>query len=92
MWKVCIKKRVLKNIEKMPVNIQKKLNLLIVVLENHGPCGPKAWLNYGKLKSQKEAYHCHISSDHQWIACWRQVEGEVYIEVYYAGSHQSAPY
>jgi hypothetical protein len=51
-----------------------------------------AWRNYGKLKGEANTYHCHLTADHQWVACWRSEEKLLIIEIFYAGSHQDAPY
>jgi hypothetical protein len=40
--------------------------------------------------SAQDEYHCHLA--HKWVACWRIREGEIEIEVYYAGSRENAPY
>jgi hypothetical protein len=91
MWTVVLPKRVIKSVEKMPAAVQVSFNLLIQVLKIHGPTGPYQWMNYGKLKG-KEAYHCHLTKNHKWVACWCIEKGALQIEVYYVGSHQGAPY
>ena len=48
----------------------------------------EAWPNFNKLSLDE--YHCHLA--HKWVACWRIREGEIEIEVYYAGSRENAPY
>jgi hypothetical protein len=35
-------------------------------------------------------HHCHPSR--KWVACWRHENDTIEIEVYYAGSRESAPY
>lgn len=61
-------------------------------LVQHGPTGPRAWRNYGKLKGRTEKFHCHLTSNHQWIAVWRAEQSVLTIEILYVGSHQGAPY
>jgi mRNA-degrading endonuclease RelE of RelBE toxin-antitoxin system len=87
MFTVLIKKKVVRDAEKMPAPIQRKLAALIEALEERGPILP-GWPNYGKL--EKNVYHCHLS--HKWVACWYCEDNSVIIEVYYAGSRENAPY
>lgn len=76
----------------MPAKAQSSFAKLLEVLRLAGPTGPKNWKNYGKLKGRAAQYHCHLTNDHQWVACWQKEGNTVYIDVYYAGSHQGAPY
>ena len=66
MYTIKLKKRVQKNLEKMPVSIQDTFFQLVDDLERFGPVQSE-WPNYSKL-SQDE-YHCHLSR--KWVACWR---------------------
>ncbi len=87
MYKVIIKKKAIKNIEKMPILIQQKFLNLVEDLKDKGPFR-KEWPNYSKLGNDE--YHCHLS--HKWVACWEYQDKNVVIEVYYAGSRENAPY
>jgi mRNA-degrading endonuclease RelE of RelBE toxin-antitoxin system len=87
MYKVIIKKKVNKSIEKMPKDIRLTMALLVTDLEKSGPI-QKAWANFSKLGNNK--YHCHLS--YKWVACWEYIENNITIEVYYAGSRENAPY
>jgi len=87
MYSVKLKKKVQKNLEKMPVSIQDTFFQLVDDLERFGPVQSE-WPNYSKL-SQDE-YHCHLSR--KWVACWRNEKNTIIIEVYYAGSRENAPY
>jgi len=87
MYTVMLKKKVQKNLEKMPVSIQDTFFQLVDDLERFGPVQTE-WPNYSKL-SQDE-YHCHLSR--KWVACWRNEKNTIIIEVYYAGSRENAPY
>lgn len=84
---VIINKKVLKGLPKLPLIVQKKLNLLIKDLRDIGPILPK-WPNYSKIGG--DSYHCHLG--YSWVACWNNVKGTLIIEVYYVGSRESAPY
>ena len=86
-YKITVKRKVLKGIEKMPAAEQVKLALLIDDLAANGPMQP-LWPNYSKLSATE--YHCHLSR--KWVACWRHDKGTIEIEVYYAGSRENAPY
>lgn len=84
---VQIKRKILKNVHKMPVAIQEKFYKLVDDLKDSGPIQNR-WPNYGKLEEGK--YHCHLS--YHWAACWKHEKGSITIEVYYAGSREKAPY
>ena len=86
-YNVIIKKKMLKGLRKIPLKVQKKLNLLLKDLRDIGPILPE-WPNYSKLERNK--YHCHL--DFSWVACWKNEKGTLIIEVYYVGSRESAPY
>lgn len=64
MWNVVIKKKVLKNLKKLPVDVQERFAFLTKDLENSGP-EQITWKNYSKLG--KEKYHCHLGYRH--VAC-----------------------
>lgn len=87
MFKVLIKKKVLREVKKMPVRVQEKLAVLIDDLREKGPV-QSGWPNYSKLG--KNEYHCHLAR--KWVACWYCEEKTLIIEVYYAGSRENAPY
>jgi mRNA-degrading endonuclease YafQ of YafQ-DinJ toxin-antitoxin module len=87
MFRVSVKKKVLKEAEKMPVSIQEKLAALLEDLREKGPVQP-GWPNYSRIG--KGIYHCHLAL--KWVACWSCENKEMSIEVYYAGSRENAPY
>ncbi len=87
MYTVMLKKKVEKNLEKMPVSIQDTFFQLVDDLERLGPVQSE-WPNYSKLR--QDEYHCHLSR--KWVACWRNDKNTIIIEVYYAGSRENAPY
>jgi hypothetical protein len=91
-WNLIIGKKAIKGYGKMPYHAQQAFARLTGVLREQGPTGPHAWRNYGKLKGRDDQYHCHLTNDHQWIACWHAKEEVLRIEIFYAGSHQKAPY
>ena len=69
MYKVVIRKRAVKGIEKMPRIAQLTMGNLVDDLEKDGPI-LKAWANFGKIG--KNRYHCHLT--HKWVACWEYYE------------------
>lgn len=87
MYKIFIKKKTLKNLSKLPENIQKKFALLSKNLREEGPIAYQ-WPNYSKIGESK--YHCHLA--HSFVACWYMEKGTIKIEVYYVGSRENAPY
>ena len=86
-YRIVIRRKALKGIAKMPQGVQRKMKMLVNDLMLIGPVLP-TWPNFSKLPLNE--YHCHLA--HKWVACWRTREGEIEIEVYYAGSRENAPY
>ena len=86
-YRVSIKKRVARRLEKLHRNVQKLLFLLIEDLIADGPI-QKSWNNFSPLG--KDNYHCHLT--YRYVACWTCQKGEIEIEVYYVGSREKAPY
>ncbi|MBN1850810.1 MAG: hypothetical protein JW932_19730 [Deltaproteobacteria bacterium] len=87
MFDVLIRKKVLKEVKRMPVHVQEKLAVLVDDLMEKGPIQSK-WPNFSKIG--KDKYHCHLAR--KWVACWYYEENSLVIEVYYAGSRENAPY
>ena len=87
MYDVRIKKKVAKNLKKMPVEVQMLFRALVMDLQTKGPVQPK-WKNFSQLG--KNQYHCHLGYHHS--ACWYNENGTIEIEVYYVGSREGAPY
>lgn len=52
------------------------------------------WPNYTKMKGFGDDYHCHIEKGRPtYVACWRIVnKKQGILEIYYAGTHEKAPY
>ncbi|HAJ79533.1 MAG TPA: hypothetical protein DCO75_07140 [Fibrobacteres bacterium] len=88
MWyQVTIKRKIEKNICKLPGDVKKLFYLLVEDLKADGPY-QKTWPNYSPLKENK--YHCHLK--YNWVACWTWFKESIEIEVYYVGSREKAPY
>jgi mRNA-degrading endonuclease RelE of RelBE toxin-antitoxin system len=81
------KKRIEKDIKKMPDREQEKFVQLVHDLMEKGPI-QNNWPNFSSLGANK--YHCHLS--YHWVACWKTENENIIIEVYYVGSRENAPY
>ena len=86
-WRVYFRRKVEKQIAKMPRAQQIRFANLVEDLERKGPVR-KEWPNFSMLSENE--YHCHLS--YSWVACWRTEDRIMKIEVYYAGSREKAPY
>ena len=86
-YQVTLKKKVLRDLKKLPKKVQKLLFLLIEDLKADGPI-QKSWHNFSPLG--KDAYHCHLN--YRYVACWNLQKEKIIIEVYYVGSREKAPY
>ena len=87
MFTVRIKKKVLKQLTKLPVDIAIAFKELAADLKETGPVQP-SWPNFSKLS--KDTYHCHLT--YHYVACWTYENATITIEVYYVGSRENAPY
>jgi len=97
-WKVLIKKPAEKSAEKLGKRFQSAFLLLLRDLIQNGPTR-SSWPNYGKLKGKKrDLRHCHLikRSKPTYVVCWEIKQGiqngDQYIEIYYVGTHENAPY
>lgn len=86
-WKVSVKKKQLKKLNKLPSKVQDLFVFLQQDLKFGGPEQP-SWKNYSKLEKNK--YHCHLN--YRYVACWTAEKETITIEVYYVGSREKAPY
>ncbi len=92
-WSVRITKKAEKALGKLPLQVRDVVALLMKDIETHGPVRPD-WSHYGALKGEKNKFHCHVKSGRPtYVVCWEVVDKKVRIvEVYYAGTHEGAPY
>ncbi|MDD5673510.1 MAG: hypothetical protein PHC61_05075 [Chitinivibrionales bacterium] len=86
-YRIDIRRKAAKNLQKLPADVKKLLFLLIEDLKADGPF-QISWPNYSPLGDNK--YHCHLK--HSWVACWIWFKDSLEIEVYYVGSREKAPY
>ncbi|OAI49184.1 hypothetical protein AYO45_00355 [Gammaproteobacteria bacterium SCGC AG-212-F23] len=94
-WNVRFTTKALKQAKQLNEDILSALARLTEHLKIYGPAPGKRWHNYGKLhgKIQEDNRHCHLVKGHPtYVCCWRVLKSENYIEVYYVGTHEKAPY
>ena len=91
IWTVKIMRRVLKQVERLPVKVRESLADLIRDMEFHGPVRGN-WPNYSRLSENR--HHCHIKKGQPtYVTIWEVTDkGIKLIEVTYAGTHEKAPY
>ena len=85
---VVYRKKLARELRRLPVNVQERFYGLVDVLTANGPAGGYQFQNYSKLSENE--YHCHLT--YHYVACWRHYKGTITIEVYYVGSREDAPY
>ena len=89
MWKVKVTGKAKKAKKILSKKAYDAFLVLLQELEN-GPTAP-SWPNYSKL--DKITYHCHLGGGRPvYVTCWRGNKKIKVIEVYYAGTHENAPY
>jgi len=90
-WTVRAKKKVAKQLKKLPENVKFGLLTLIRDIEEYGPVRGN-WPNYSALG--KNRHHCHLKKGHPtYVAIWEASDKHIRIvEVCYVGTHERAPY
>jgi len=90
-WQVDFNSRSKKQRDKLPEKIRSILDRLAKQMEVSGPIR-RDWKNFSKLTGDN--YHCHLKKGRPtYVACWKVVDKKIQIiEVYYAGTHENAPY
>lgn len=87
-WTVRVSRKALKQLRKLPENLQKRAYALAREIESTGPV-QGSWPNYSKLG--KDLHHCHLTRS--YVAVWEVLNKEIrLIEVTYVGSREKAPY
>lgn len=88
-YRVTWKKKIDKELQKLPVEVQKLFKLLVNDIRKNGAI-QKEWRNFSSLGKNK--YHCHLN--YSYVACWcydKKTESFI-VEVTYVGSRENAPY
>jgi mRNA-degrading endonuclease RelE of RelBE toxin-antitoxin system len=95
-WQIIFSSKAAKQSEKLNPKVLSALRLLVEDLKHKGPAINNDWPNYGKLlgKKNEDKRHCHlIKGKPTYVCCWEVVDKKIkIIEVYYVGTHESAPY
>ena len=98
-WDVFLGTKTLKQKNKLSEDLQFVLLLLVEDLKNKGGNPGNHWPHYKKfhgLKGQRKTddwRHCHLQKGNPtYVCCWKVFEDTHTIEVYYVGTHESAPY
>jgi mRNA-degrading endonuclease RelE of RelBE toxin-antitoxin system len=86
-YQIFVKKKIEKLLRSVPPAVQDSFTALRDDLAEKGPFQAN-WPNYSPLGNDR--YHCHLTNN--YVACWKWEQGTIIIEVYYAGSRESAPY
>ncbi len=90
-WKVTVTGQAKKFDKNLSKEALKSFASLIKELRNLGPYRFE-WPNYTKMNGRDD-YHCHIEKGRPtYVACWAINKKDKVIEVYYAGTHEKAPY
>jgi hypothetical protein len=84
-------KRVEKQYLQLPTNVRAAVVALMQDIQLNGPIRGN-WKNYDKLGADK--HHCHVKKGRPtYVVCWEVIDNKVkLVEVYYAGTHEKAPY
>lgn len=98
-WKVEYSNKAGKQKKTLPEKIQALADLLAKEIEVAGPLRTN-WPNYGPLHKDRRkgipdnAYHCHLKKGKPtFVACWYVVDKKIkFVEIYYVGTHEKAPY
>ncbi len=89
MWSVVLKGQARKAKSNLSVKALKIFAALLIDLSK-GPEQPSR-PHYSKLG--KDLYHCHLVKGRPtYVACWQADKKIKLVEVYYAGTHEKAPY
>lgn len=90
-WTVKLSSRTAKAISELPEHVRLKMLALMKDLQARGVTQP-TWPHYSKLGN--DTYHCHIKRGRPtYVVCWKVLDKkDKIIEVYYAGTHEKAPY
>ncbi|PWU17108.1 MAG: cytotoxic translational repressor of toxin-antitoxin stability system [Bdellovibrio sp.] len=87
-WIVQVKKKVGKDLKKLPKNIREVLEAPLADIRATGPVRGD-WPNYSKFADG--SHHCHLS--YRYVAVWTVRDNVIKIvEVTYAGGRENAPY
>ncbi|QTA84646.1 type II toxin-antitoxin system RelE family toxin [Desulfonema magnum] len=89
-WTVRAKRKVQKQVEKLPENVKKLLARLLAEIRSYGPVRGN-WPNYSSLGGNR--HHCHLKKGRPaYVAVWEVTDKEIRLtEVIYVGTHEKTP-
>lgn len=92
-WDVRFTRKVVKQIRELPESVQMAVRFLVKDIKLNGPVA-RNWPNFGKIRGQKDCYHCHLQKGRPtYVAVWQVIDKDVkLIEVKYVGTHEGADY
>ncbi len=90
-WSVIIKKKIEKQLIRLPKLVKTSLIALIKEIESYGPVRGN-WPNYSRLSNDR--HHCHLKKGQPtYVVIWEVKDKSVsLVEIIYAGTHEKAPY
>ena len=94
-WDIRFTNGAAKQAKRLTPRVYAVLQVLTEDLRVNGPVPGQGWHHYGKLHSRKQEdiRHCHlIRGNPTYVCCWEVFKSEKIIEVFYAGTHEKAPY
>jgi mRNA-degrading endonuclease RelE of RelBE toxin-antitoxin system len=92
-WDVRFTTKAAKQVAKLPEEVRLQIVALVAEIAKAGPYRAN-WKKYGPLKNQPGHHHCHVKSGRPtYVVCWEVRDKKIrLVEVYYAGTHEGAPY
>ena len=96
-YKVTLTKQAAKKAARIKGRAKNSLRALLEELRDEGPYQPE-WPHFSKLRGRKNEWHCHLNRGRPtYVVCWRLIKkkgkkNEEEIEVFYAWTHEGAPY
>ncbi|MEF3696289.1 type II toxin-antitoxin system RelE family toxin [Desulfolutivibrio sp.] len=93
-WTVTFTRKAAKQAKKLPGLIAKRLEALLLDIQETGPIHPDR-PRFGKLKNRPgEVYHCHLNKGRPvYVVVWEIEKNSIrVVEVVYVGTHENAPY
>ena len=91
VWVIQTRKRVTKDVGKLPKKVQGIVDLLLKDLEERGPI-QREWPSFQKTRGVEGIFHCHLNKNRPvYVASWKIIDDKT-LEVIYVGSHEGADY
>jgi hypothetical protein len=92
-WKIGFTPQATKQLDKLKIPVLRSARFLINDLKTKVPLSGHEWAHYEKLQDSQNAWHCHLNRGRPtYVCCGKVNKIEKWIEVYYVGRHENAPY